>query len=52
MFMDPNRAMVETLKENDTINEIEQVTLRTTTGHFRNYLAVASIRTDTSNKGR
>ena len=38
----------EQFLENQVINEIEKITLKSTQGDFRNYLAVASVRIDTT----
>ena len=38
----------EPFTENQVINQLEQITLRSTQGDFRNYLTVASVRIDTT----
>ena len=48
---DQSRTIAEKLQfnENQIVNQVEQVTLKTEDGLFRNYIAVACITLDTSN---
>lgn len=43
-----DRTIIEPFQENQVINQLEQITLKSTVGDYRNYLAIASVRIDTS----